>query len=387
MIRSTKHLLKEYEAFKETALAGRYINTTHISIPLEKASSNFDVEIVGESTLGEPIHLIKVGTGKIKILMWSQMHGNESTTTKAVFDVLNVFSENSQDATINNILSSCAIYIVPMLNPDGAKAYTRTNANGVDLNRDAKELNQIESRILRKLFDEFQPDFCFNLHDQRTIFSAGENPFPATLSFLTPSEDIERSVTPGREESMKVIGAIYRELSEQLPNCIGRYDDGYNANCTGDTFQNLGVPTILFEAGHANGDYAREKTREYVFYAILSGLNAIATRSYKEIASSVYFEIPENEKLFYDLILRNAEVQGKIVDIAIQFKETLKGNKINFLGTVENIAPKLAFFAHREINCDFQEVTLPDLKPLFENVIVDKILVKNEVLVINYDKY
>lgn len=383
MMNNPLHLLKHYEAFKETALAGRYINATHISKPLEKASSNFDVNILGKSTNGEPIHLIKVGTGEIKILMWSQMHGNESTTTKAIFDLLNVFSEFTQDALIKNILGACTINIVPMLNPDGAKAYTRTNANRIDLNRDAKDLSEIESRVLRKHFEEFQPDFCFNLHDQRTIFSAGENPFPATLSFLTPSEDIERSVTRGREESMKVIGAIYKDLSKHLPNRIGRYDDGYNVNCTGDTFQNLGVPTILFEAGHSAEDYSREKTREYVFYAILSGLNAIATQSYKEITTSVYFEIPENEKLFYDLILRNAEVKGAIVDVAIQFREILKDKEVKFSGTVENIAPKLAFFAHREINCDFQKVTLSDGKDLSENVIVDKILVKNEILMIN----
>jgi hypothetical protein len=387
MISNLLDLLKHYEAIKETALSGRYINAAHISKPLEKASANFEVDKLGESTLGESIHLIKAGAGKVKILMWSQMHGNESTTTKAVFDLLNIFSEYSQESYIQDILSACTLYIVPMLNPDGAKAYTRTNANGVDLNRDAKDLNEIESRILRKLFDDFQPDFCFNLHDQRTIFSAGENPFPATLSFLTPSEDFERSVTQGREESMKVIAAIYKDLSGQLPNSIGRYDDGYNANCTGDTFQHLGVPTILFEAGHYDEDYSREKTREYVFYAILSGLHAIAIQTYKEVASSVYFEIPENEKLYYDLILRSAEVKGKIVDVAIQFKEVLKGNEIIFLGSVENIAPKLAFFAHREIDCDFQGVTLPDHKALSENVIVDKILVKNEILMINYEKF
>jgi murein tripeptide amidase MpaA len=38
-----------------------------------------------------------------------------------------------------------------MLNPDGAKTYTRENANKVDLNRDSQDLTQPESKILRKL--------------------------------------------------------------------------------------------------------------------------------------------------------------------------------------------------------------------------------------------
>ncbi|WP_010232172.1 M14 family metallopeptidase [Gillisia marina] len=379
-------ILNKYSVFKQATLAGRYINASHISEPLKKLALNFEIEILEDSTLGEPIHLIKMGSGETKILMWSQMHGNESTTTKAVFDLLNLFSQHTKESAVKDILSSCTLYIIPMLNPDGARAYTRVNANGVDLNRDAKGLSQVESKVLRKVFHDFQPDFCFNLHDQRTIFSAGPTDNPATLSFLTPSEDIERAITPSREASMKVIGAIYSDLSKFIPNSIGRYDDGYNDNCTGDAFQGLGVPTILFEAGHYPEDYNREKTREYVFYALFSALNTIAMESYKKINTSVYFNIPENEKLFYDLILRNAEVDGKIVDVAIQFKEVLEDDEIKFLGTIENISPELAFFAHREIHCDSQRITLPDHKSLNENVIVDKILLKNEVLMINYEK-
>ena len=94
-------------------------------------------------------------------------------------------------------------------------------------------------------------------------------------------------------------------------------------------------------------------------------------------------KITENEKLFYDLILRNAQVDGNIVDVAIQFKEILKDSKVVFSPIVENISPELAFFAHKEIQCNFHSVTLPEQKVLTENVVVDKILLKNEVLLIN----
>lgn len=378
-------LIKDYKAIREPTLSGRYINSGHISVALEKAATKFEVGISGNSTLGEPIHLIKIGSGKIKILMWSQMHGNEATTTKAVFDFMNFLINDSNDPLVNKILETFSLAIIPMLNPDGARAYTRVNANQVDLNRDAKNLEEVESRILRRVFDEFKPDYCFNLHDQRTIFSAGPTKNPATLSFLTPSEDQERSVTPSRGESMKIISAIYNDLSNIIPGRIGRYDDGFNINCTGDTFQSLGVPTILFEAGHTPNDYQRELTREYVFWALLSGLNAIITNSYELFGPKTYFEIPENQKMFYDIILRKAEVKGEIVDVAIQFKEVLKDSVVNFVGVIENISSDLAFFAHKEIQCDYQSVTLTDHKPLNKNVVVEKILLKNEVLMINYE--
>src|SRR5690606_18803559 len=99
------------------------------------------------------------GDGPIKILMWSQMHGNESTTTKAVLDLINFLLEGSEMS--NSILERCTIKIIPILNPDGALAYTRVNANGIDLNRDAQNLSQPESKVLRAVFEDFGPDYCF----------------------------------------------------------------------------------------------------------------------------------------------------------------------------------------------------------------------------------
>ena len=104
------------------------------------------------------------------------MHGNESPTTQSVFDLLRSLQADK------SLLKTFQLSIIPILNPDGAKAYTRFNANQVDLNRDAIDLSQIESRVLRKEFDEFSPDYAFNLHDQRTIF--GVEAKPATLSLL-----------------------------------------------------------------------------------------------------------------------------------------------------------------------------------------------------------
>ena len=68
-----------------------------------------------------------MGTGSTKVLMWSQMHGNESTTTKSLLDLLRFLNTNP------DWLDNLQLSIIPILNPDGAKAYTRVNANQVDL--------------------------------------------------------------------------------------------------------------------------------------------------------------------------------------------------------------------------------------------------------------
>src|SRR5690606_8390446 len=192
------------------------------------------------------IQLLTSGHGPIKILMWSQMHGNESTTTKAVCDLINFLLEKSE--TSKSILEGCTIKIIPVLNPDGASAYTRANANGIDLNRDAQNLSQPESKALRGIYRDFGPDYCFNLHDQRTIFNVGNLPRPATVCFLAPTYDEQRSISITRGKSMKLIVAMEQELQKIIPGRIGRFDDAFNPNCVGDAFQMMDTPTILFEA-------------------------------------------------------------------------------------------------------------------------------------------
>ena len=58
---------------------------------------------------------------------------------------------------------------------------------------------------------------------------------------------------------MEVIIKMNNVLQNVIPNQVGIYDDSFNINCVGDSFQSKGVPTILFEAGHYKNDYSREK--------------------------------------------------------------------------------------------------------------------------------
>src|SRR5690606_23703813 len=256
-----------FSSFKENKLHQRYITNNHIKPLLKNLEDLVSIDIIGHSVLQKEIHSIKLGSGPKKLFMWSQMHGNESTTTKAIFDVLNALL--SKDASIQHILDNCTICIIPILNPDGAGAYTRVNANEVDLNRDAQLRTQPESLILRSVFEDFNPTFCYNLHGQRTIFSAGKTNKPATVSFLAPAQDEACTITITRMIAMEVIGQMNAMLQQVIPNQVGVYDDAFNLNCVGDTFQSENRPTMLFEAGHYFNDYEREQTRKYIYIALL----------------------------------------------------------------------------------------------------------------------
>ncbi|MFC4818169.1 MULTISPECIES: M14 family metallopeptidase [unclassified Flavobacterium] len=339
-----------FKQFKEQTISGRYITNNHIEPLLKDLEHYFKVSVIGESVKGKPIHAVRIGEGKTKIFMWSQMHGNEATTTKALFDLFNFLKEDTSDAI--KFKSEFTLLCIPILNPDGAEAYTRVNANEVDLNRDSVNLSQPESQVLRKTFEAFQPDFCYNLHDQRTIFAAGDTQNPATVSFLAPAYDEERNYNDNRSKAVSVIVAMNNELQKHIPDQVGRFDDSYNINCIGDMFQSLNVPTILFEAGHFQGDYQREETRKFIFIALLTSLYYINENDIVVNNVNEYLRIPQNHIKFVDIVCRKFSVfvdSLKIItNFAIQFKEVLKDNKVEFEAFIVEVDENLNTIGHLE---------------------------------------
>src|SRR4051812_25298190 len=56
--------------------------------------SRFIFERVGASLEGRSINMISTGTGPTRVLLWSQMHGDEPTATAALFDVFDYFQRH-----------------------------------------------------------------------------------------------------------------------------------------------------------------------------------------------------------------------------------------------------------------------------------------------------
>ena len=372
-----KDLNDLYSLVKTPELSGRYITNEHIEKCLANLPSS-SISVIGQSVEKRPIYSLAFGKGTKKILLWSQMHGNESTTTKALFDCFNLFLANNDIS--KKLLRACTLLVIPILNPDGAERYTRLNANNIDLNRDAQNMSQPESIVLRNAFNDFKPDYCFNLHGQRTIYNVGNTNVSSTLSFLSPSQDAERLITPNRKISMAIIASIYEQLQQELPSGIARYDDAFNLNCVGDTFQSLGIPTILYEAGHFPNDYNREEVRRLIFTAILLGLNSISN-GIKESDYETYFEIPENSKQFYDIIIRNGKLSSEsteCIDIGIQFEERLIDGKIDFIPVIESISTLEVHFGHNEINAKNNIVKNSQNAMLSLGNEIDFVLINNE---------
>ena len=328
----------------------RYLPPTKLDDLLTKNYLDDYTSILGYSVENRPILISSFGSGKRKVLIWSQMHGNESTTTRSL---IQLFS----DLTIrkSNIFYDLEIKVIYQLNPDGSNTYNRFNANGVDLNRDAVKMTQPESKLLVSFFSNFKPNFCINLHDQRSVYASGDSNLPALISFLAPSYNESKSINEVRKKAMTMIGKVYENIKPSSNWSIGRYSDEFNINCFGDFFMSQNTPTILIEAGHHPDDFGRNLVVNEVQKCVLNFLNLFAYENRIKSNTETYFSIPENHDCLRDLEIRNiTSSSGLSNKLFIQFDECLQNDKVYFFPKVEKETTK-KLYGNRII--DFSKFT------------------------------
>ena len=242
-----------------------------------------------------------------------------------------------------------------MVNPDGAEEFQRRNIVEIDLNRDVVRLQTPEAKILKNVFDSLKADFGFNLHDQGRDYSVGNSFNPASISFLAPSPDYEKSISAPREKAMKLIGNMTNILNEFIPGHIAKYSDEYEPRAFGDNFTKWGTGVVLLESGGWRGDREKQFLRKMNYITILSSLNSIASGSYVNTDLSMYDSIPQNEKFMMDFILRNLIMNkdGKeyIMDVGINFEEVNieEARKFFLKASIEDVGDLSVYSGYEEI--------------------------------------
>ena len=273
----------------------------------KKFPQSFQYETIGQSVQKRPIHLVRLGKGDTKILLWSQMHGDEPTATAALFDVFNYLMTYMDKASVQNILNKTTIFAVPMLNPDGAEKFTRRNAQGLDINRDARDRQTPEGKILYQLQKKIRPDFGFNLHDQNARRTVGKTNKLVAISLMAPPFDQDDNDNPVRIRAKKIVSVIYQALGPYLYGHISKYDAEYMPRSFGDSMQNWGVSTILIESGgwtRNRGEFLQKMN----FIALMTSFHAIANGNYERANPALYDLLPENDRNLHDLLIRDVMV-------------------------------------------------------------------------------
>jgi hypothetical protein len=292
-----------YHIYKNPDLVDYAFPNTLIQQIIEEQYAHLNWQILGNSYQDRPISMVQIGTGPIKVLLWSQMHGDEPTATAAMFDVLNFLE--SQEELAQEIKKHLSIYFIAVVNPDGQEIHTRRNAQQIDINRDYLALQSPEANILKDAFIKINPDFAFNLHSQGTLYRT-TNQEEVAIALLAPAADKQLSQTWERDQAMKVIVEINHLLQRIIPQKVARFKDEYEPRAFGDNFQKH-CPTILVEAGYIAQDADRSYIRELYFYALLTAFQSILSKSYQEIDLLNYFMIPLQTQSGLTIKIENLE--------------------------------------------------------------------------------
>ena len=365
----TSQLYETYEDYKESSIGERRIKHADIQPLIQKFKANpkFEVQKVGESIQGRDLHLISIGSGDSNIFLWSQMHGNEPTATQAIFDILNFLDAPEFKAEKQEILSNLKLHFLPMLNPDGAEVFTRRNALGIDINRDALRLQSPEGQTLKRLRDSLDADFGFNLHDQSTYYNAERTEKPATISYLATAYNYEKDINEVRANAMKVIVYMNKIIQNYAPGQVGRYSDDFEPRAFGDNIAKWGTSLILIESGGFPGDPEKQEIRKLNYVSILSALYTIANESFKSILTEDYEKIPRNDRKLFDLKIENVtyELLGDdyILDLGIFNNEVdLEGHtQFYYQSSVADQGDLSTYYAYKTFDARGYKIVPPKM--------------------------
>ena len=293
------------------------------------------VHDVGRSGQGRPLRTITFGEGSTDLLLWSQMHGDEATATRALADLVGFFAAWDDLDLHRRLRQHLRITMLPMLNPDGAEAHQRETADGIDVNRDAARLASPEARALAEVRERLQPAFGFNLHDQDVRRRAGPDGDQVAFAFLAPPVDVQDTWAPVRARARQLAATMAAGALDALPNRVARWSEEYEPRAFGECFQRAGTSTVLVETGALPGDPDKEQLRTYLSALLLTTFDRIADGSWEQTDPAVYHDLPLNHSVLHDLHLTGGTV-------VVGGRETRADVALLFDDPVAHEAPRLA---------------------------------------------
>jgi hypothetical protein len=285
------------------------LNQLHV---IAGRSPEITIRQVGTSVEGRSINMLSFGAGPMTLLLWSQMHGDEPTATASLLALFNYLAQNPESEFVKNLHNRLSINAIVMLNPDGAERFQRRNAQDIDINRDARLLQSPEGQTLKKVKEELNPDFGYNLHNMTGREMVGESKKLLNIAFMAPPYNKENEDTPTRIRAKKLVVLMKDILDKFIAGHISIYKADYMPRAFGDAMQNWGVSTVLIESAlhdHQDAHFLVKMN----FVALLASFDAIAGEKLNQVDASLYDEIPIEGTPLFDLMIRNALIYNGTV--------------------------------------------------------------------------
>jgi Zinc carboxypeptidase len=216
------------------------------------AGNAFTQSILGTSTQGRPIYKIESRNENANewVVILGRQHPPEVTGALALFPFVETLLSNSELSKY--FLRKYNVLVIPNINPDGVHAGNwRSNANGMDLNRDWDDFSQIETRLIN--------DYLQGLvaQGQKIKFAVD---FHSTQKDIFYTMPVDYGV-----ESSYFVRHWLGELDRQMPNfnVVLRPGNNPNLGVSKQYFSDkFGVHAITYEMGD---DTDRTKIKRIAF--------------------------------------------------------------------------------------------------------------------------
>jgi hypothetical protein len=182
---------------------------------------------------------------------------------------------------------------------------------------------------------------------------------------LAPAYNYEKEVNEVRGDAIKLIVEMNKLLQELIPGQVGRYNDDFEPRAFGDIIQKWGTSTILIESGGYPGDPEKQEIRRLNFSIILASLFAIADESYKMNELEAYEEIPNNDRMLFDVKLEGLsyELNGNdyIIDLGINHSEVEVGDEFYYRSYIADRGDLSTSYGYTDFNAAGYRIIKPKI--------------------------
>ncbi len=309
------------------------------------AAAPFPVVVAeaGRSLEGRPIPSMRFGDGGVPILAWARQHGDEPDCTAGLHLALD-FLARSGHPVAREILAGVDLLLLPMVNPDGVVHWTRENAAGIDLNRDAVAGAMPEARALLAARAAHKPPVVFNLHDMWAGKTTEAGDLVAIAFQACPFEPADTD-DPPRLRAKAICSAMAAAVHDVRPQCTARYTADFMPTAFGDNMARWGMSSVLIEAGGwtpaGGGD---DFVRALFALSFLRGLHAVATGEDLTGDPAPYETLPyDSGRRHFTLLVRNGRLRwspdAQPVDADLAFNTRGRDGRL-VLARVGDLSPE-----------------------------------------------
>ena len=199
----------------------------------------------------------------VRLLVMCRQHGDEPASTEALLHLIQSLASGG-DPALRSELAHVTLYIVPMVNPDGADAGTRVSGVGADLNRDWGIFAQPETRALASAASAIRPALIVDAHNWDGYDTYNANCIEIPREMETPSGRAAHALQQQSVRDLALCGYVVHPTA---------WGDDSNPHLAHRWFVHSHIPSLLVETHSGSpSDRADFERREGMYAALVHSL-------------------------------------------------------------------------------------------------------------------